>query len=114
MRPQIKSQFRPLVKMIRRRDRPARARRLSYRDILLESRRALDGGLVGAGVFVDIIRGPVGRKAAFGCHARAGVACVVFHYVVLDQRAGGPTINGERAASAGTVGAGEVDVSILV
>ena len=69
----------------------------------------MNGGFVGPGVLVDVVRRPVGSDGAFVGEAARRAAGVVFHYVVLDKRAGRPAVHCEGAAGSRVVSAGEGD-----
>ena len=90
------------------RARKSSARRLlgvADRPVLLKGRGSLDGGLVGTGGLEDIIRSTIdGDGALLGGGAGWVVAAVALDDVVLDERVGGPAVEGNVAVSVGLVG----------
>lgn len=72
---------------------------------MLKGHCALDGGLVRACAHVDIIHSSIGGDGALFCGAGGRVVSAeVFNDVVLDERIGGPTVNGEITIAIGAVG----------
>lgn len=85
---------------------------LTDRDILVEGGGTLDRGLVDLGVLVDVV---VSSVAGDGAEERSGAVFLipVLHDVVLDERVGGPAVDGERHhAAAGGEAATVVDGSV--
>lgn len=65
-------------------------------EVLLEGRRALDGGLVDLSVRVDVGGAAIARHGALVRRASGEVVGTVrFDDVVLDQRVGSPPVDGE-------------------
>lgn len=71
------------------------ARFAAVRNVLVEGGGAHDGGLVDLLVRVDVVDGTVaGHTAHPGSQHRAHAVAVVLSDVVLDQRVGGPAVDG--------------------
>lgn len=71
---------------------------------------ALDGRRVCAGGLVDVVGGVVAVDGSDRGQARARVVVsVVLDDVVLDERVGGPSVDGQVAVPIGREGAGESD-----
>lgn len=69
---------------------------------LLEGRRAINGGLVGAGRLEDVVGAAVSSDRALkGSGGRGVEGAVALDNVVLDQGAAGPAIDGEVAVAVG-------------
>lgn len=86
--------------------------RLANRPVLLECSSALNGRRIGSGSLVDIVCGAVRLNSAFQSSTCRRVICAeALDDVVLDQRIGGPAVDGEVAVPVGTVGAAERDGS---
>jgi hypothetical protein len=82
-------------------------------DVLPEGGGALDGGLVDLLVLPDVVDGAVARHGAdlLALRAAGAVGGVLLH-VVLDERVGGPAVDGdEDGAGVGARGAREVDLA---
>jgi len=78
--------------------------------VLLEGPGALDGGLVGACAHVDVVCSSVTSDGALLLGAGGGVVGAEgFDDVILDERVGGPAVDGEITVAVGIVGAGVVD-----
>lgn len=78
---------------------------LPYTPVLVEGGCPRDAGLVDALGTVDVVRGPVRHNRSEESRPRAGVICPeVLDDVVLDQRAGGPAIDGEVRVAVWRVG----------
>ena len=85
-RAQLHSETGPGVEMVCGGDSPTRALELAHGPVLIEGRRSLDGGLIGARVGVDVVGGAVGGDAAFVCGAGRGIVGPEgLHDVVLDE-----------------------------
>lgn len=100
--------------MVGSRDSAARALVLADIDELVESRRALDGGLVHLLVHVNVVHRSVRSDGAFMGGSSAGaVTGVAFRDVVFDKGTCGPSVHGEIANSGGIglPGSAEVDRS---
>ena len=112
-RTQVQAQLRPLRHVVRKRNGATIAPlALPDRDVLVESRRALDGRLVDLLVLVDGVRGAVaGEGALYGPLAGRAAAVAVLD-VVLDERAGAPAVERREDGAGGGGGrAGEGDRS---
>ena len=88
----------------------AAAVRLTDRPVLLEGPGAFDGGLIRAGSLENIVRRSVRGDRALARGAGGGVkSAKAFDDVVLDERIGGPAVDGEVTVAIGAVGAAEGD-----
>lgn len=95
----------PRVEVIRRRDRAADAFALAHGPELIERLRAGDRGRVGAHGLVDVVCRAVGGDRAHVRQPRAWVVCAEgIADVVLNERARGPSIDGEVRVAAGAEG----------
>jgi hypothetical protein len=71
-------------------------------DVLIEGAGALDGGLVHLGVLPDVVDGAVaGDLAHLGALSRASPVGRVLLDVVLDERVGGPAVDGDEDRAGG-------------
>jgi len=87
---------------------------LAVADELREGRGTLDGRLVNLGVLPDVVDGAV---AGDGAHllplSRASAVAGVLLNVVLNERVGGPSVDGDKdRAGGGGGGTAEVDVAV--
>jgi hypothetical protein len=75
---------------------------LTNRPVLLEGRRTQDRRLVGAGRLQDVVGGAINGDRALGGRGRRGIVITeALNNVVLDQRVGGPAIDGKVAVAVG-------------
>lgn len=75
---------------------------LAHREILVEGRRALDAGRVGAHDLVDVVGSAVaGHAAQLGARGAGVVRAVGLDHVVLDERRRGPAVECEQRVAAG-------------
>lgn len=75
------------------------------RPVLVEGRGADDGGLIHALGLVYVVCGSVGGHGTLQCSTGGRVVrSEVLYDVVLDERAGGPSVDGEVAVAIGAVG----------
>src|SRR5262249_42728053 len=98
----------PGVDEVGERDGPAAPRRGPYRQVLVEGRGALDGGLVDLLVLGDVVRAAVAGDLAHEGTGPVGRAHPVLDDVVLDQRVGRPAVERHQAGPAGRVEAAGV------
>jgi hypothetical protein len=90
----------------------ARALVNAVADVLGEGGGALDGGLVHLGVLPDVVDGAIaGDLAHLGALSGTSAVGGVLLDVVLDERVGGPAVDGdEDGAGGGGGGAREIDL----
>lgn len=101
----------PSIKVVLRSDGTTDALLRAHRPVLLESRRAVDGGLVGAGGLVDIVCSAVRLNGALLAGAGAGVVgSVGLDNVVFNERVACPAVQRNvRVDVGGVPGARVVD-----
>jgi len=107
---ELQSRRRPRVEVVRGGDSSAGAVALADRPVLVEGRGALDRRLIDALSFVDVVCRAVRGETALERRAGGGVVgAEVLDNVVLDERAGGPSVHGEVAVAARVVRTAEGD-----
>jgi hypothetical protein len=78
--------------------------------VLIEGRCALDGGFVGAYTCEDVVCRTIRGEGTLVRAAAGGVVCAeVFDNVVLDERAGAPTVDRKVAVTNRCIVGGEGD-----
>jgi len=87
-------------------DGSANPLRLAYTPVLLEGRGALNGGFIGAGGLVDVIRAAIGGHCALvrSATARWHEGAVVVDDVELDERVRRPPVDRQVCIAGGTEG----------
>jgi len=104
---QIQSHTSPRVEVGAGGDGSTDALRRTDTPILLEGSCALNGGLVGAGRNEDFVCATVAVHGTFSrCAAARVVSAIAFDNVVLDERVGCPSVDGEVSVTIRAEGAG--------
>lgn len=92
--------------MVRSRNSAANTLALANGPVLVEGSGALDRWGVDTGVLVDLVGAAIGVNGALvGATSRGVVVAEGLNDVVLDEGVGGPTVDGEVAATVGVVAA---------
>jgi hypothetical protein len=112
-RAHLESELLPRVEVVRGRDGAARTLGAADTPVLVEGRSALDRGLVDTRTLVDVVRGTIRCDCALVCERAGRVVCAkVLEDIVLDERVGGPTVDGEVGVTRGRVVGGEGDIPV--
>ena len=100
----------PSIEVILHVDTATDALLLTNRPVLVESPRAINGGLVDAGGHENIICAAVGSDGSLLlCCAGRVVRAVRLNNVVFHERVAGPAVNGQVAIALGVEGTAVVD-----
>jgi hypothetical protein len=100
----------PSIEVILHVHTAANALRRANRPVLLESPRAIDGGLVGAGGHHNIVGAAVSCHASLALRAAGWIVRAIrFNNVVLHEGIASPAVNGEVAVALGRKGTAVVN-----
>ena len=105
----------PCIEVVSSRDRSTDSLGLTDGPVLVEGSSALDRGLVDTLGPVEVVGGAIGGDGAEEGGARAGIIGTEgLDDVVLDEGAGGPTVDGQVAVAVGGVVGSEGDRPVII